>query len=41
MKGGAWGAAIARNGSVWISSFGGNAMSQYSATGTPLSPRTG
>jgi hypothetical protein len=41
MKGGAWGIAIAPDGTVWIPSFGGNAMSQYSATGTPVSPGTG
>jgi hypothetical protein len=41
MKGGAWGAAIAPDGSVWIPSFGGNAMSKYSSTGTVLSPSTG
>jgi len=41
MKGGAWGAAIAPDGSVWADSFGGAAMSQYSAAGVPLSPGTG
>jgi hypothetical protein len=41
MKGGAWGTAIAPAGSVWVDSFGGAAMSQYSPAGTPLSPGTG
>ncbi|MFF3911756.1 hypothetical protein ACFYZJ_38875 [Streptomyces sp. NPDC001848] len=41
MKGGAWGIAIDRDGSVWIPSYGGNAMSKYSATGAVLSPPTG
>ena len=41
MKGGAWGAAIAPDGSFWAGSFGGAAMSQYSAAGVPLSPSTG
>jgi hypothetical protein len=42
MKGGAWGAAIsAADGSVWMGSFGGNALAKYSADGTPSSPSTG
>ncbi|MFD7992356.1 LysM peptidoglycan-binding domain-containing protein [Streptomyces mexicanus] len=41
MKGGDWGAAVAPDGSVWMSSYGGNAVAHYSATGTPLSPPTG
>jgi hypothetical protein len=41
MKGGAWGTAITPAGSVWVDSFGGAAMSQYSAAGVPLSPSTG
>jgi hypothetical protein len=41
MKGGAWGAAITPEGDVWMGSFGGNAISQYSATGTPISPSSG
>ena len=41
MRGGAWGAAIAQNGTVWMGSFGGNAISQYSSTGTPMSPGAG
>jgi hypothetical protein len=41
MKGGGWGTAIAPNGSVWVDSFGGNAISQYSPTGVPLSPSNG
>ena len=41
MKGGAWGAAIAPDGSFWAGSFGGAVMSQYSAAGIPLSPSTG
>lgn len=41
MKGGDWGAAIAPDGSVWMSSYGGNSVAQYSATGKPLSPPTG
>jgi hypothetical protein len=41
MKGGAWGAAIAPDGSFWAGSFGGAAMSHYSAAGIPLSPSTG
>jgi hypothetical protein len=41
MKGGAWGIAIDPGGSVWAGSFGGDAISQYSATGAPLSPDTG
>ena len=41
MKGGAWGAAITPQGAVWMGSFGGNAVAQYSATGKPVSPSTG
>ena len=41
MKAGGWGTAIAPDGSVWVDSFGGAAMSQYSAAGVPLSPSTG
>lgn len=41
MKGGAWGAAIGRDGDVWMGSFGGDAISQYSASGKPLSPAAG
>jgi streptogramin lyase len=41
MKGGAWGAAISPEGEVWMGSFGGNAISQYSATGSAISPSTG
>ena len=41
MKGGAWGAAISPQGTVWMGSFGGNAISQYSATGAPVSPTSG
>jgi hypothetical protein len=41
MKGGAWGAAIDSQGSVWMGSFGGNAISQYSPTGVPVSPSSG
>ncbi|MGW2177968.1 NHL repeat-containing protein [Streptomyces sp. NPDC001732] len=41
MKGGAWGLAIDHDGSVWAPSYGGNAMSKYSSSGTPLSPANG
>jgi hypothetical protein len=41
MKGGAWGAAITPEGSAWFGSFGGDAMSQYSADGSPVSPDAG
>ena len=41
MKGGAWGAAIGLQGSVWMGSFGGAAISQYAPTGAPVSPSTG
>ncbi|WP_267890142.1 LysM peptidoglycan-binding domain-containing protein [Streptomyces sp. NRRL F-4489] len=41
MKGGDWGAAVAPDGSVWMSSYGGNAVAHYSATGRPLSPPEG
>ncbi|WP_189294340.1 hypothetical protein [Streptomyces cinerochromogenes] len=41
MKGGAWGLAIDHDGSVWAPSYGGNAMSKYSSSGTPLSPSAG
>src|SRR5262249_48149909 len=41
MKGGAWGAAITADGNVWLGSFGGNSMSQYSADGKPISPDSG
>ncbi|WP_234435927.1 LysM peptidoglycan-binding domain-containing protein [Streptomyces sp. NRRL S-813] len=41
MKGGDWGAAVAPDGSVWMSSYGGNSVAHYSATGRPLSPPAG
>ena len=42
MKTGAWGIAIAPDkGMVWVPSYGGAAIAQYSAEGTPLSPSTG
>jgi len=41
MKGGAWGIAIAPRDTVWVGSFGGSAISQYAATGTPVSPSSG
>ncbi|MGW3492850.1 NHL repeat-containing protein [Streptomyces sp. NPDC001020] len=41
MKGGAWGLAIDHEGSVWAPSYGGNAMSKYSAAGVPLSQPSG
>lgn len=42
MKGGAWGAAIGpADGTVWMGSFGGNAISQYSASGEVQSPSSG
>jgi hypothetical protein len=41
MKGGAWGAALTPEGSAWFGSFGGNAMSEYSADGSPVSPDAG
>lgn len=41
MKGGDWGAAVAPDGSVWMSSYGGNSVAHYSATGKPLSPPGG
>ncbi|KOV75421.1 NHL repeat protein [Streptomyces sp. NRRL WC-3723] len=41
MKAGAWGLAIDHDGSVWAPSYGGNAMSKYSASGKPVSPSDG
>ena len=41
MSGGDWGAAIAPQGEVWMASFGGNALSQYSPAGEVISPTTG
>jgi hypothetical protein len=41
MKGGAWGAAIAPQGTVWMGSFGGASLVEYSPTGTILSPGDG
>ncbi|MGW5664423.1 NHL repeat-containing protein [Streptomyces sp. NPDC003758] len=41
MKGGDWGAAVAPDGTVWMSSYGGNSVAHYSATGKPLSPPAG
>jgi hypothetical protein len=42
MKGGAWGAAISPgDGSVWMGSFGGDAIAQYSPEGAPVSPAAG
>jgi hypothetical protein len=41
MKGGAWGAAIDWTGTVWMGSFGGAGISQYSPSGAPISPDTG
>jgi len=41
MSGGDWGAAISPQGVVWIASFGGNALSQYSPVGAPVSPGSG
>jgi hypothetical protein len=41
MKGGDWGAAIGPDGSVWMSSAGGDAIAQYSAAGSVLSPSSG
>jgi hypothetical protein len=41
MKGGDWGTAIGPDGSVWMASAGGSSLSQYSATGSVLSPSTG
>jgi hypothetical protein len=41
MKGGDWGAAIGPDGAVWMASAGGGSVSQYSATGSVLSPSTG
>jgi hypothetical protein len=41
MKAGAWGAAITPEGSAWFGSFGGDAMSQYAADGTAISPDDG
>lgn len=41
MKAGAWGIAIDHQGSVWVPSYGGDAMSKYSSAGKPLSPATG
>jgi hypothetical protein len=41
MKGGAWGAAIAPDGTVWMGSFGGAALIEYSPTGAILSPAGG
>ncbi|MFD8548626.1 LysM peptidoglycan-binding domain-containing protein [Streptomyces sp. NPDC059649] len=41
MNGGAWGIAVDHGGAVWAPSYGTDAMTKYSATGTPLSPPTG
>ncbi|MEU6577734.1 hypothetical protein [Streptomyces sp. NPDC046805] len=41
MKAGAWGIAVDHEGSVWVPSYGGDAMSKYSSAGKPLSPDTG
>ncbi|MFI2760900.1 hypothetical protein ACH5A3_18840 [Streptomyces echinatus] len=41
MKAGAWGIAIDHQGSVWVPSYAGAAMSKYSSAGEPLSPATG
>jgi hypothetical protein len=41
MDGGAWGAAIAQDGSAWFGSFGGNTINKYASDGTPLSPDAG
>lgn len=41
MKAGAWGIAIDHGASVWVPSYGGNAMAKFSASGEPLSPATG
>lgn len=41
MKAGAWGIAVDHDGSVWVPSYAGNAMSKYSASGRPLSPSNG
>jgi streptogramin lyase len=41
MQGGAWGAAITPQGTVWMGSFGGNSVVKYSPTGTILSPGDG
>ncbi|MFD8272656.1 hypothetical protein [Streptomyces flaveolus] len=41
MKAGAWGIAIDHQGSVWVPSYGGDAMSKYSSAGKPLSPSSG
>ncbi|MEV6165401.1 NHL repeat-containing protein [Streptomyces sp. NPDC052052] len=41
MKAGAWGIAIDHAGSVWVPSYGGDAMAKYSSAGKPLSPGTG
>ena len=41
MSGGAWGAAIAPQGTVWMGSFGGAAMVKYSPSGAILSPGGG
>ncbi|MGW4438679.1 NHL repeat-containing protein [Streptomyces sp. NPDC004596] len=41
MKAGAWGIAIDHDGSVWVPSYGGDAMAKYSSSGKPLSPGTG
>ena len=41
MKGGAWGAAITPEGTVWMGSFGGAALIKYSPAGEILSPPGG
>ncbi|MEU6808177.1 hypothetical protein ABZ920_04010 [Streptomyces sp. NPDC046831] len=41
MKAGAWGIAVDHGNSVWVSSYGGDAMSKYSSAGKPLSPGSG
>jgi hypothetical protein len=41
MKGGAWGIAITREGTVWVPSFGGGSMVKYSPAGEILSPGDG
>ncbi len=41
IDGTAYGNAVALNGTVWFGNAAGNSVSQFSASGTPLSPSTG
>ena len=41
LEGPAWGTAVAPNGSLWFTSFGGNAVAEFASNGIPLSPSSG